>query len=254
MAGRSQMLVLVGESSTGKTRACWEAVQPLAKQGWRLWHPFDPTRAEAALEDLHRVGPRTVVWLNEAHHYLGDLTAGERIAAAVHRLLTSSQRGPVLVLGTLWPDYFKQYTALPKPREPDPHSRVRELRAGHAVSVPEAFDTAALTAATAMAEHGDQLLADALTRAWADGRLAQDLAGGPALLERYQSGSPVAKALLEVAMDAHRLGVGMHLPQAFLTDAVPDYLHDNDWNQLTDDWAEQAYAELARPVHAKRAP
>ncbi|MET7606402.1 helix-turn-helix domain-containing protein [Streptomyces avermitilis] len=60
-AGCSRIVVLVGTSSTGKTRACWEAVQPLAEKGWGLWHPFDPTRAEAALEDLHRVGPRTVV-------------------------------------------------------------------------------------------------------------------------------------------------------------------------------------------------
>lgn len=66
------MVVLVGTSSTGKTRACWEAVQPLADKGWRLWHPFDLTRADAALEDLKkRVQPRTVVWLNEAQHYFG---------------------------------------------------------------------------------------------------------------------------------------------------------------------------------------
>jgi hypothetical protein len=78
------MLVLVGSSSTGKTRACWEAVQPLASEGWLLWHPFDPTRAEAALENLQNVRPRTVVWLNEAQHYLGDKQFGERIAAALH--------------------------------------------------------------------------------------------------------------------------------------------------------------------------
>ncbi len=29
-SGRSRMVVLVGTSSTGKTRACWEAIQPLA--------------------------------------------------------------------------------------------------------------------------------------------------------------------------------------------------------------------------------
>lgn len=40
-AGSSRIVVLVGTSSTGKTRACWEAVQPLAEKGWRLWHPFD---------------------------------------------------------------------------------------------------------------------------------------------------------------------------------------------------------------------
>ncbi|MFI6415285.1 hypothetical protein [Streptomyces sp. NPDC050585] len=252
--GRSQMVVLVGESSTGKTRACWEAVQPLADLGWRLWHPFDPTRATAALDDLHRVGPRTVVWLNEAQHYLGDREAGEEIAAAVHHLLTSPERAPVLVLGTLWPDYAQQYTALPKPGGPDPHSRVRELLAGRTVNVPSSFDPPALNRARALADDGDHLLADALSRAGADGRLAQDLAGGPALLERYQTGTPAARALLEAAMDARRLDVGLRLPQAFLTDAAADYLHDSDWNQLTDDWAEKAYAELAEQVHGKHAP
>ncbi|MFF7095758.1 helix-turn-helix domain-containing protein [Streptomyces rubradiris] len=252
--GHSRMLFLVGGSSTGKTRACWEAVQPLAEQGWRLWHPVSPTRAQAALEDLHRVGPRTVVWLNEAQHYFGDRAVGERIAAGVHHLLASSERGPVLVLGTLWNDYFRQYTALPAPSADDPHSLVRSLLAGRAVSVPEAFDEHALAVATALAEGGDQMLADALTRAGADGRLTQDLAGGPALLERYRTASPAARALLQAAMDARRLGVGLYLPQAFLTDAAADYFHDADWNQLTHDWAEKAYTELAEQVHGKQAP
>ncbi|WP_435600567.1 hypothetical protein [Streptomyces sp. C10-9-1] len=206
------------------------------------------------MEELHRVGSRTVVWLNEAQHYLGDPHAGERIAAAVHTLLVQPERGPVLVLGTLWPDYATQYTTLPSPEAPDPHSRVRELLAGRIVHVPAAFDPAALAKATALAEAGDRLLADALTRARSDGRLTQDLAGAPELLHRYDTASPAARALLDAAMDARRLGVGPHLPQAFLTDAAPDYLTDTDYDQLTDDWAERAYAELAKPVHGKHAP
>ncbi|MFJ4773950.1 hypothetical protein ACIP88_33375 [Streptomyces uncialis] len=253
-AGRSRAVVLVGGSSTGKTRACWEAVQPLAAQGWRLWHPFDPTRAQDALEDLPRVAPRTVVWLNEAQHYLGDRAAGERIAAAVHRLLVTAQCGPVLVLGTLWPEYVARYMALPVPGAEDSHSRVRELLAGRVLSVPETFDASALAAAAALAEGGDRLLADALSRAAADGRVTQDLAGAPELLNRYRHATPAAAAVLEVAMDARRLGVGLHLPQAFLTDAAADYLTDTDYDQLTDDWAERAFAELAALVHGKQAP
>ncbi|MFF4648231.1 tetratricopeptide repeat protein [Streptomyces sp. NPDC001389] len=253
-AGRSRAVVLVGGSSTGKTRACWEAVQPLAAQGWRLWHPFDPTRAQDALEDLPRVAPRTVVWLNEAQHYLGDRVAGERIAAAVHRLLVRAECGPVLVLGTLWPEYAARYTALPAPGEQDPHSRVRELLAGRVLTVPETFDTPALAAAAALAEGGDRLLADALTRAGAGGRVTQDLAGAPELLNRYRHATPAAAAVLEAAMDARRLGVGLHLPQVFLTDAATDYLTDTEYDQLTDDWAEQAFAELATTVHGKQAP
>ncbi|MGW2770733.1 hypothetical protein [Streptomyces sp. NPDC001275] len=211
--GRSGIVVLVGTSSTGKTRACWEAVQPLAGQGWRLWHPFDPTRAQAALEDLHRVGPRTVVWLNEAQHYFGDRAVGEQIAAAVHHLLVSRERGPVLVLGTLWPEYAHQYTTLPEPGAEDPHSRVRELLSGRTLTVPDAFDTQALAEAAVLAEGGDQLLGAALPRARTDGRVTQDLAGAPELLNRYRHASPAAKAVLEAAMDARRLGVGLHLPQ-----------------------------------------
>ncbi|WP_333739765.1 hypothetical protein [Streptomyces sp. IBSBF 2806] len=251
--GRSRMLVMVGSSSTGKTRACWEAVQPLAERDWLLWHPFDPTRAEAALEDLHRVQPRTVVWLNEAQHYLGDPKVGERIAAAVHTLLTQCERGPVLVLGTLWPEYLRQYTSLPAPGAADPHSRVRELLAGRTVAVPETFDLPALATAAALAAEGDQLLADALTRTHTDGRLTQDLAGAPELLDRYEHATPAARAVLEAAMDARRLGAGLHLPQAFLTGAAADYLADADYDQLADDWAEAAFAELARPVHGKQA-
>ncbi|WP_407917407.1 hypothetical protein [Kitasatospora sp. NE20-6] len=252
--GRSRMVVLVGSSSTGKTRACWEAVQPLAAEGWRLWHPYDPTRAEAALADLERVAPRTVVWLNEAQHYLGDPQAGERVAAALHALLTRPGCGPVLVLGTLWPEYAGRYTAPPDPDAPDPHSRVRELLAGRTLTVPGSFDQDALGAVEVLARGGDRVLAGALGRVRSHGRLAQDLAGAPELLRRYEDGSPAVRALLQAAMDARRLGVGLHLPQAFLTDAATDYLTDHDWDQLTDDWAEAAYADLARPVHGKQSP
>ncbi|MFE5513853.1 tetratricopeptide repeat protein [Streptomyces sp. NPDC056529] len=248
------MVVLVGSSSTGKTRACWEAIQPLAVKGWRLWHPYDPTRAEAALDALHRVRPQTVVWLNEAQHYLGNRAVGEQIAAAVHQLLVTSERGPVLVLGTLWPEYATRYAALPAPGREDPHSRARELLAGRVLTVPETFDAPAMAAAAALAGGGDQLLADALSRSGANGRITQDLAGAPELLNRYQHATPAATAVLQAAMDARRLGVGLYLPHVFLTDAASDYLTDTDYDQLTDDWAEHAFAELAIPVHGKQAP
>ncbi|CAM5366972.1 tetratricopeptide repeat protein [Streptomyces abikoensis] len=254
LQGQSCLVVLVGTSSTGKTRACWEAVQPLAVEGWRLWHPFDPTRAEAVLDGLPHVPPRTVVWLNEAQHYFGDPRTGERVAAAVHTLLTKPERGPVLILGTLWPEYAEAYTNLPAPHREDPHSRVRELLAGRTLTVPDHFDETALQSAAALVNDGDMLLAGALSRARDSGRVTQDLAGAPELLRRYQHGTPAVRAVLEAAMDARRLGVSLHLPHAFLVDAALDYLSDHDFDNLTDDWAEAAFADLARPVHGKQAP
>ncbi|GAA5024310.1 hypothetical protein GCM10025734_82660 [Kitasatospora paranensis] len=252
--GRSRMLVLVGSSSTGKTRACWEAVQPLAAGGWLLWHPYDPTRAEAALAGLPCVGPRTVVWLNETQHYLGDPQHGERVAAALHSLLTDSARGPVLVLGTLWPEFADRFADLPGSRRLPAHSRVRELMAGRTLGVPDTFDREALRTAAALAAAGDRALAAALTRSRTDGRVTQDLAGAPELLRRYEHGTPAVRALVAAAMDARRLGVGPLLSPAFLADAASDYLTDHDHGRLDDDWAEAALADLARPVHGRQAP
>ncbi|MGW9211239.1 hypothetical protein ACWGR4_30190 [Embleya sp. NPDC055664] len=253
-AGHSAMVVLVGSSSTGKTRACWEAVQMLGDPAWRLWHPFDPSRAGAALADLARVGPHTVVWLNEAQHYLGDPRVGEQVAAAVHTLLSDPQRAPVLVLGTLWPEYARRYTRLPRPGEADPHSRARELLAGRTLAVPDTFDVDALRIVTALANAGDRHLADTLSRARHSGRIAQDLAGAPDLLRRYREGTEPEQALLRAAMDARRLGVGPHLPRAFLVGSSADYLDGNVRDFLGDDWADIALDELARPGHGTHAP
>jgi hypothetical protein len=123
--GRSGVAVLVGGSSTGKTRACWEALGLLRDQepGWRLWHPIGPTRPDAALAELPRIGPRTVVWLNEAQFYLdvADRGLGERAAAGLRELLRDHARAPVLILATLWPQYWDTLIARP-PGGADPHA------------------------------------------------------------------------------------------------------------------------------------
>jgi hypothetical protein len=147
--GRSGIAVLVGGSSVGKTRACWEVLQILRAQPdlWRLWHPIDPSRLDAALQELPGIGPRTVVWLNETQSYLdpADGGLGERVAAGLRELLRDPARAPVLVLvlATLWPRYWGTLTARPD-GGPDPHAQARELLAGHDITVPSAFTPAQL--------------------------------------------------------------------------------------------------------------
>ena len=124
--GSSGIAVLVGGSSTGKTRACWEALRLLRDrpEQWRLWHPIDPTRPDAALRELPSIGPHTVVWLNEAQFYLNaaDAGLGERVAAGLRELLRDPARAPVLVLATLWPQFWDGLTAGPGGGG-DPHAR-----------------------------------------------------------------------------------------------------------------------------------
>jgi hypothetical protein len=143
--GRSGIAVLVGGSSTGKTRACWEALALLRDQSgpWRLWHPINPSRPDAALRELPGIGPRTVVWLNEAQFYLGpaDAGLGERVAAGLREVLRDPGRAPVLVLATLWPQFWDTLTRRPA-HGPDPHAQARDLLAGHDITVPAAFTPA----------------------------------------------------------------------------------------------------------------
>nr|WP_157554496.1 hypothetical protein [Herbidospora sakaeratensis] len=245
-AGSSQIAVLVGGSSTGKTRACWEALHPLRAQPperrWRLWHPIDPTRPDAALADLARIGPYTVVWLNEAQFYLADPTLGERVGAGLRELLRDSARAPVLLLATLWPKYWDTLTTR---TDPDVHAHARELLTGRKISVVEQFTATDLRA---MAQQADPRLREAAERA-RDDRITQYLAGVPVLMDRYEQAPPAAKALIHVAMDARRLGAGPHLPLALLADAAPAYLTDTQWNQTGDDWLRQALDYVATPCN-----
>jgi hypothetical protein len=159
----------------------------------------------------------------------------------------------VLVLGTLWPNFANEYATPPISGKEDPHSRTRELLAGRTLTVPETFDQEALRMAAILAKDGDRLLAEALTRA-TNGRVTQDLAGAPELLHRYANATAAAKAVLNAAMDARRLGAKLHFPQAFLNDAAVDYLSDQDFDELTEDWAQAVFADLTRHVHGKQAP
>jgi tetratricopeptide (TPR) repeat protein len=251
-SGRSAAAVLVGSSSTGKTRACWEAVQALPDE-WQLWHPVDPSRPEAAADALPAVKPRTVIWLNDAQHYL--LTPanglGERVAAGLRVLLRDSARSPVLVLGTIWPEYWKTLTSQPDD-ESDNHAQARALLTGIDIPVPEVFSGSAVYTLQ-MAAKADPRLAEAASRA-EDGRITQFLAGGPALLERYRNAPAPAKSLIEAAMDARRLGHSLFLPHSLLEEAASGYLTDQERDKFGEDWLEQALAYCAAPCRGARGP
>ncbi|NHO82136.1 tetratricopeptide repeat protein [Micromonospora sp. CMU55-4] len=252
MDGRSVIRVLVGGSSTGKTRACWEALR-LLPDTWRLWHPLSPGRSEALLGGFAAVGPRTVLWLNDLHDYLlHDPAAGERVAAGLRELLRDPDRGPVLILGTTWPEYWARLTVPPPPGPSDPHAQARSLLTGTDLVVPESFAESDREGA-AEAAWSDARLREALEHA-RDGEVAQYLAGGPALLERYRTAPPAAKAVVEAAMDARRLGHGPNLSRVLLRRAAPGYLTDRQREGLAEDWFEKALAYTGAPCRGVPGP
>ncbi len=214
-----------------------------------MWHPFDPTRPEAALDALERVGPRTVVWLNETQLYLltEGSDQGERVAARLRTALGDDTRGPMVVLGTMWPEYWRTLTRRPDAGEPDPHAQARDLLAGTHIGVPESFD---LNIGEALRDTAgtDPRLVEAAVRA-ENGELAQYLAGAPALLERYETAPDAAKALITAAIDLRRLGHGPAIPVGLLEVGTPGYLTDRQWNSVREDWFSCALTYVQQPCH-----
>ena len=93
------------------------------------------------MRQLPMIGPGTVIWLNEAQFYLEvpDGGVGEQVAAGLRELLRDPDRAPVLVMATLWPQFWDTLTARPPAGEADPHAQARELLSGWDISVPSAF-------------------------------------------------------------------------------------------------------------------
>ncbi|WP_377862410.1 tetratricopeptide repeat protein [Allokutzneria oryzae] len=243
-AGKSAVAVLVGDSSTGKTRACWEAVCALPV-GWRVWQP---ARGAEILNAPGRIGPRTVLWLDEIKRLLlsGDHAADERVAVALGGLIGDRIAGPVLVLGTAWHEDWIEMTR-PPGRE-DEYKQRRMLLVGRRIVVPEIFEEKEIGP---LRTSNDARLAEAGEHA-EGGHVTQYLAGGPAQLERYENAPPLARAVLDAAADARRLAPGIRLTEQFLAAAGDASLTSLQRDLLPDDWFAAVIAYTGAPCRGAR--
>jgi hypothetical protein len=236
LAGESpRLIVIVGGSSTGKTRAAYEAVKQLT-QDWRLHYPIYPDKPQALLSALRsrRIAPRTVIWLNELQQYLLP-AEGEEAAAALREYLQGDDQ--VLLIGTIWPDYWQELTRLQPGRE-ESHSQARALLLYKAkrIDVDLRFPSGKLEAlARQDARIHMALQAD-------KDRITQYIAAGPALVEFYSDAKdafPAVWAILSAAMDWCLVEQFEQYPDVvsdFLPVAASGYMSDEDWGSLREDW------------------
>ncbi|MEV4807930.1 hypothetical protein AB0K18_48750 [Nonomuraea sp. NPDC049421] len=246
-ADHSSICVLVGGSSTGKTRACWEAVKSLGSH-WRIWHPLTPSRHEALLNALRRkqISPYTVLWLNEIQFYLNPSPSnlGEEIAAELRELIKDPARGPVIILGTCWPEHWQTLTLRPDPTKPDLHSQARALLTGQHVLVPDEFLGEEIERLSREASR-DRRLKEATAKG--NRRVTQFLAGALELVNRYETLPIIARSLIHVMMDVRRLGYKGTISEEFLRSAVQGYMHEDVWAGVKRDWFKKAVKQSRKP-------
>ena len=244
-----RMVLLVGGSCTGKTRAVYEAVRSCMPE-WKLVRP----ETSADLVQLlagHPPGPQTVLWLNETRAYL-DGQHGEEAAAALRRLLAG--RPSILVVGSMWLTDWQTLTRRPGPGQLG-QSQARELldQSAIKINVPSNFTGQAL-ADMKKAAGADPRLAEAVKTASDTGEIAQLLAGGPRLIDFYEhEADPHTKAVLDAAIDARLLGHHAALPAILLKEGATGYL-DERQRVAGEGWFDRALSSARAKIRETIAP
>ncbi|MFJ3924262.1 hypothetical protein [Streptomyces sp. NPDC090022] len=248
----SVLVVLTGGSSTGKTRALFEALARLAPAR-PLWRPAHTADLMGLLEaDGPGLGPGGVLWLNEAQRFFYGGRA-EEAAAALRRLLLT--RTGIIAAGTLWTEPYWEELVRPAVAG-DPHSQVRALLQSpvtRRIAVPGELTDAESGRWEELARStGDTRMADAVRAGAADGKVVQHLSGGPELLDAYLMGpgghfTHAEHALVTAAVVARELGHRTAIPRALLAEAADAALAPR-LRPADADWARAALDALTAGV------
>jgi TPR repeat protein/transcriptional regulator with XRE-family HTH domain len=249
-AGHGGLVVLVGGSSTGKTRTAYEAVR-VELPDWRLLHPADPAELATAVAARRLPRAGVVVWLDEAQHYL---IGRDRLTIGMVRTLLDPDQ-PMVLLATMWPQWYEQLTTPPPGDVPlsdhediDPHRHARQILATAARLVRVAsFSQAECARAAALAKE-DPRLATALR----DSHYGptEVLAGAPRLVERFEhAANPYARAVMTAAIDYRRLGHHAPLTAELLQSAATGCLTGQQIATAPSDWFTSAIDYATRLLH-----
>ncbi|WP_204014240.1 tetratricopeptide repeat protein [Virgisporangium aurantiacum] len=212
-AGGECFMLLVGDSSVGKTRTAFETL--LAEvPNWWLTNPRSHADLEAVAADP---GRHTVVWLDEITRVLRNgLTAG-----IVRALLFADD--PVLIVGTMWPGPYRLFRTRPSEDwARDPYENHREVLQLATVVRVDKMPSSDESDRAAVAATTDRRLAKAATSRYG---IFRALAAVPALIDHWQNApDALSQTLVTVAADAARLGAQTPLSLDLLRDAVTGYL------------------------------
>ncbi|MFH9655544.1 tetratricopeptide repeat protein [Streptomyces anulatus] len=222
-ADEGGLTLVVGESTAGKTRACFEALRAQLPEH-RVVAPVGGPDLLTAVEMIDRTKARCVVWLDDLESCLGPDGLGSALLAELIRLR-------IPVLATMRHQQFEIFAAPETtPGASTEHARTatagaRVLRQLDPVQLDRVWSADELERA---GEAEDDRIADALTHHGTYG-IAEYLAAGPALLQEWHranspGGHPRAAALIAAAVDLARTGLRPPYSHDILTSAHDPYL------------------------------
>ena len=259
-------LVLVGDSSVGKTRLLYEVARKVLSD----FYVLAPVPGGGAADGATLVNmlaeatfplpkPGLIVWLDELQRFLEGpyqgLDSTPINAATIRRLLEAPT--PVVLLGSLWPEHAIElrsriqvtgdYGAINGNEGP---SRARYPAAADVLNywcLKEArlpsFSAAEQRLASIIADK-DPRLAEALALTTSRFNVTEVLAGAPQQIIRYDEATIQQRAVLDAAIDAWRVGLRTPLTEKVLDAAARGYLATAN---PADTWLPPVLASLCQP-------
>ncbi|ANZ42372.1 hypothetical protein BBK82_47120 [Lentzea guizhouensis] len=248
---QERFVLLVGESTAGKSRAAYEAVRTLFP-GHRLVEPTGRDGAAAAVQAVLGCS-RAVLWLDDIERLLGE---GGLTGAGVSSILSDKGDRKVIV-ATMRSEEYSYFCGGPAAVVDPVRSRemVRQgwdvLRLATRVDLERSWSWHELSRARE-AGANDPRITEALAQADQFG-ISEYLAAGPQLLARWRDAwapgaHPRGAALVLAAVDARRAGIHRPLPAETLVRAHEAYLRERGGARLRPESLDDAFAWAGTPV------
>lgn len=247
---RGGMVVVVGESAAGKSRAAFEALRTqagdhvLATPSSREVLPA----VAARLSDTRRA----VLWLDDLERFLGP----GGLTPALVTDLTKRGGQKMVLLATMRASEYERFTSRALLTGDDADRPMwwesREvLRAAEIIHLNRLWSAVELAQAERFGD--DPRIARALQQAGAFG-IAETLTAGPVLVRDWQAAwaagaRPRGAALVAAAVDCRRAGVDKPVSRRLLEDLHTHYLDARGGHALRPEVIEDAWAWAVQPVH-----
>lgn len=251
MLRRDRFVLLVGESTAGKSRAGYELIRS-ELPGYRVVQPSHRDTAAAAA-GLAAKTRRSVLWLDDLERFLGS---GGLTGAAVRLVLDAAGRERFIVATMRAEEYAKFSGRIGVGAEGVGREVLREgwdvLRLAARVEVPRMW--AAGEIARASHRQDDERVAEAVRHAGEFG-VAEYLAAAPQLLAEWRDAwapatHPRAAAMVLAAVGARRAGVHRPLPSQVLLRMHEPYLRARGGERLRPEPAQAALEWATTPLYA----
>jgi TPR repeat protein len=240
---RGGLVMLVGDSTAGKTRLAYEALLKVAPSH-RLFRPHGRNEIGDSLVTLISHRQECVLWLDDLEQYIGR----DGLTPA---MVTHLKRAGVAMVATIRGEQYRRFLQEPTARmHQDGHSVPdfqKIIDQSHSIMVSRLWSSQEI----ALAERTEDFRVLEAVRHASSFGVSEYLAAGPSLLDEWSvawgaEANPRGASLIAAAVDCARAGINVSVPRDLLVELRRIYLDRAGGELLRPEGLDQAFSWATR--------